>query len=312
MKESKRNLVFIVSVVLTLAICLWGIILPDSFGEAASGSMNFLTTNFGWFYAVAMTAFVVFCIWIGFFSKYKNVRLGPDDSTPDYSDLTWFAMLFSAGMGVGLVFWGVAEPLNYYLAPIGGIEAASEGAMKMAFTKSFLHWGIHPWANYSVLALALAYMQFRKGKPALVSSVFIPLIGEEKTNGWIGKLIDILAIFATAGGVATSLGLGVLQINSGMHFLAGVPETHMVQLILIVVLGIIYTVTAVMGVDKGISKVCDLNIKIAIGVMTVAPQDHSTSLSVVFATSSCHLKANPARVAWWPVTLPVAAYSVSS
>ena len=119
MKENKHNFVFIISVVLTLAICLWGIVLPDSFGKAATGSMNFLTTDFGWFYAVAMTAFVVFCIWIGFFSKYKNVRLGPDDSTPDYSDLTWFAMLFSAGMGVGLVFWGVAEPLNYYLAPIG-------------------------------------------------------------------------------------------------------------------------------------------------------------------------------------------------
>lgn len=267
MKETKRNFVFIISVVLTLAICLWGIVLPDSFGKAATGSMNFLTTDFGWFYAVAMTAFVVFCIWIGFFSKYKNVRLGPDDSTPDYGDLTWFAMLFSAGMGVGLVFWGVAEPLNYYLAPIGGLEAASDSAMRMAFTKSFLHWGIHPWANYSVLALALAYMQFRKGKPALVSSVFIPLIGEEKTNGWIGKLIDILAIFATAGGVATSLGLGVLQINSGMNFLAGIPETHTVQIILIVVLGLIYTATAVMGVDKGISKVCDLNIRIAIGVM---------------------------------------------
>lgn len=267
MKENKRNMVFMIAVLLTLAICLWGIILPDSFGAAATGSMNFLTTNFGWFYAVAMTSFVVFCIWIGFFSKYRNVRLGPDDSKPEYSDLTWFAMLFSAGMGVGLVFWGVAEPLNYYLAPIGGIESASEEAMRMAFTKSFLHWGIHPWANYSVLALALAYMQFRKGEPALVSSVFIPLLGEERVNGWIGKLIDILAIFATAGGVATSLGLGVLQINSGMNFLGGIPETHTVQLILIVVLGIIYTITAVMGVEKGISKVCDLNIRIAVGVM---------------------------------------------
>jgi glycine betaine transporter len=267
MTGKKANAVFIISVILTLAISLWGILLPDSFGVAANGSMNFLTTDFGWLYAVAMTLFVVFCVWIGFFSKYKNVPLGPDGSTPEYSDVAWFAMLFSAGMGVGLVFWGVAEPLNYYLAPIGGIEAATPEAMRFAFTKSFLHWGIHPWANYSVLALALAYMQFRKGKPALVSSVFIPLIGEQRTQGGIGKLIDILAIFATAGGIATSLGLGVLQINSGMHFLAGVPETHMVQLILIIVLGIIYIATAVAGVEKGISVVSNLNIRIAIVVM---------------------------------------------
>jgi glycine betaine transporter len=269
MKGKKINKVFIVSVFLTLAVCIWGIVLPDSFTVAANSSMNFLTTNFAWLYCLAMTLFVVFCIWIGFFSKYKKVRLGPDDSRPEYSDLAWFAMLFSAGMGVGLVFWGVAEPLNYFVNPIGGIASGSGEAMKFAFAKSFLHWGIHPWANYSVLALALAYMQFRKGKPGLISSIFIPLIGEKRVNGWIGKMVDVLAIFATAGGVATSLGLGVLQINSGLNFLAKVPETHLVQLILIVLLAVIYIATAVSGIDKGISFVCDLNVKIAVVVMMV-------------------------------------------
>ena len=263
----KGNIVFIISVILTLAICFWGIALPDSFTVAANGSLDFVTTNFGWLYCLGMTLFVIFCIWIGFFSKYKNIRLGPDDSRPEYSDLTWFSMLFSAGMGIGLVFWGAAEPLSYFVDPIGGLTPGSNEAVKFAFVKSFLHWGIHPWASFAVMAMALAYMQNRKNKPGLVSSIFIPLIGENRVNGWVGKTIDILAVFATAAGVATSLGLGVLQINSGMHFLAGIPENARVQLILIVTLGVIYTATAVMGIDKGISKVCDLNVKIAIGIL---------------------------------------------
>lgn len=269
MKERKPNAVFIISVTLTLAVCLWGILSPSSFTAAANGSMSFLTTNFAWLYCLAMTLFVVFCIWIGFFSKYRHIRLGPDDSHPEYSNMAWFAMLFSAGMGVGLVFWGVAEPMNYFVNPLAGIQSGSGEAMRFAFTKSFLHWGIHPWANYAVLALALAFIQFRKNKPALISSVFIPLIGEQRTRGWIGKTIDILALFATAGGVATSLGLGVLQINSGLHFLADVPETKLVQIILIAVLAFIYIITAVSGIDKGISFVSKLNVKIAVGVMLV-------------------------------------------
>lgn len=260
------NEVFLISVISTIAICLWGILAPQSFTFAARGSMKFLTTNFAWLYCAAMTLFVVFCLWIGFFSKYRFMRLGPDDSQPEYSDLTWFSMLFSAGMGVGLVFWGVAEPLNFYVAPVG-VTPESRAAMGFAFTKAFLHWGIHPWANYAVLALSLAYIQFRKGKPALISSVFIPLIGEKRVQGWMGKTIDVLALFATAAGVATSLGLGVLQINSGLNFLFHVPETKMVQLVLIVGLAVIYIWTAISGIDKGISFVSNLNVKIAVAVM---------------------------------------------
>lgn len=266
MNQGKSNAVFVISVVSTVLICLWGIFLPESFTFAAKSSMKFLTVNFAWTYCFAMTAFVAFCIWIGFFSKYKHVRLGPDDSTPEYSNLSWFSMLFSAGMGVGLVFWGVAEPLNFFAAPIG-VEPGSRAAMGFAFSKAFLHWGIHPWANYAVLAMALAYMQFRKGKPALISSVFIPLIGEKHAEGLVGKIIDVLALFATAAGVATSLGLGVLQINSGLNFLFQIPETKMVQLILIIGLAVVYIWTAISGIDKGISFVSNLNVKIAVAVM---------------------------------------------
>ena len=267
--KKKPNFVFIISIALTLLICIWGLVLPSSFTAAAQGSLGFLTKNFAWLYCLAMTIFVGFCIYIGFFSKYKKMRLGPDGSKPEYSTIAWFAMLFSAGMGVGLVFWGTAEPMNFFVTPLDGIESGSAEAMRFAFSRSFLHWGIHPWANYAVLALALAFMQFRRNKPALISSVFIPLIGEKRTNGWIGKLIDILALFATAGGVATSLGLGVLQINSGLNFLFEIPETRLVQLVLIIILASIYIATAITGIDKGISFVCNLNVKIAVGVMAL-------------------------------------------
>ena len=155
---------------LTLLICLWSILLPDSFGTAAGNSMRFLTTNFAWLYCLAMTLFVAFCLWIGLFSKYRNIPLGPDGAKPEYSKSAWFSMLFCAGMGVGLVFWGAAEPMNYFAAPIGGLQSGTGEAMRFVFARSFLHWGIHPWANYSVLALALAYMQFRKGQPGLINN----------------------------------------------------------------------------------------------------------------------------------------------
>lgn len=206
---------------LTLLICPWSILLPDSFGTAAGNSMRFLTTNFAWLYCLAMTLFVAFCLWIGLFSKYRNIPLGPDGTKPGYSKSAWFSMLFCAGMGVGLVFWGAAEPMNYFAAPIDGLQSGTGEAMRFAFSRSFLHWGIHPWANYSVLALALAYMQFRKGQLGLISSVFIPLIGEKRARGWLGKTVDVLSVFATAAGVATSLGLGILQLNAGLTFSPG-------------------------------------------------------------------------------------------
>lgn len=266
-KEKNRNLVFILSVCLTLLICLWGILLPDSFGTAAGNSMRFLTTNFAWLYCLAMTLFVAFCLWIGLFSKYRNIPLGPDGAKPEYSKSAWFSMLFCAGMGVGLVFWGAAEPMNYFAAPIGGLQSGTGEAMRFAFARSFLHWGIHPWANYSVLALALAYMQFRKGQPGLISSVFIPLIGEKRARGWLGKTVDVLSVFATAAGVATSLGLGILQLNAGLHFLTGLPETALVQLFLILFLAAVYILTAVVGIEKGMNTVSKLNIRVSMGVL---------------------------------------------
>ncbi len=264
----KSNSVYIISLIITAVIAVWSIFFKDSFTSLSDKIFSILTVDFGWSYLVSMTAFVGFCIFIAF-SKYGKIKLGPDDSKPEYNTISWFAMLFGAGMGVGLVFWGVAEPLSHFIAPMG-LEPGTAEAADFAMKTSFMHWGIHPWANYCIIGLALAYFQFRKGKPGLISSIFEPLIGEKGVKGPIGKTIDILAIFATVAGVTTSLGLGVLQINSGINYLFGIPETLLIQIIIIVIFSVIYIWSAVAGIEKGIKIVSDINLYLAFGLMVVA------------------------------------------
>ncbi len=264
----KSNSVYIISLIITAVIAVWSIFFKDSFTSLSDKIFSILTVDFGWSYLVSMTAFVGFCTFIAF-SKYGKIKLGPDDSKPEYNTISWFAMLFGAGMGVGLVFWGVAEPLSHFIAPMG-LEPGTAEAADFAMKTSFMHWGIHPWANYCIIGLALAYFQFRKGKPGLISSIFEPLIGEKGVKGPIGKTIDILAIFATVAGVTTSLGLGVLQINSGINYLFGIPETLLIQIIIIVIFSVIYIWSAVAGIEKGIKIVSDINLYLAFGLMVVA------------------------------------------
>lgn len=264
MKKS-TNLVFRISLILTGGIALWAVFLNDSFTKVSDAVYAFLTGNFGWLYLIAMLFFVIFVVALAI-SKYGKLRLGPDDSKPEYSTVSWFAMLFGAGMGVGLVFWGISEPISHYVSPMGMAGGTPEAAA-FAMKSSFMHWGIHPWANYAIIGLALAYFQFRKNKPGLISSIFEPLIGEKRVNGFWGKLIDVLAVFATVAGVVTSLGLGVLQINSGLGYLFGVPTTLVVQIIIIAVISFIYIWSAVSGIDKGIKLISDANLYIALGLM---------------------------------------------
>ena len=263
--KKKDNKVFYISLSLTIVIVLWAIFAQTNFANTANQLLDFLTNKFGWSYLISMFIFVLFCL-ILVFSKYGSIKLGSDDSKPEYSTTSWFAMLFGAGMGIGLVFWGVAEPISHFINP-AGLEPGSVEAANFAMKASFMHWGIHPWANYSIIGLALAYFQFRKNKPGLISSIFIPLLGEERVNGPIGKLIDILAVFATIAGVATSLGLGTLQINSGLNYLFNIPETTIVQLAIILVITILYIWTAVSGIDKGIKLLGDINLILAFGLL---------------------------------------------
>ncbi|AEI40796.1 glycine betaine uptake BCCT transporter [Paenibacillus mucilaginosus] len=258
-------MVFGVSVLIIVAFVLWGALDPQGLAARANEFLAFTTGKFGWFYLFAALGFLVFVIYLAF-SRYGRIRLGEDTDEPEYSDWSWFAMLFSAGMGIGLVFWGVAEPLSHYASPPQEAESGSTEAARLALRYAFFHWGLHPWAIYSVVGVALAYFQFRKKKTALISQTFEPLIGD-RVNGPLGKFIDILAIIATAFGVATSLGLGTLQINGGLNFIWGIPNGVTVQIVILIVLTILYLLSAASGLDKGIRILSNTNLIIAIGLL---------------------------------------------
>ena len=263
-----KNTVFIASLIIVGIIAVWSVAFNDSFTVVANAAFSFLTTDFGWLYLIAMMIFLGFIVYIGF-SKYGKIRLGSDDSRPEYSNMTWFGLLFGCGMGVGLVFWGVAEPLTFYLNPTDGIEPASQASASFAFKNFFMHWGVIPWANYALIGMALAYFMFRKNKKGLLSVMLEPLIGEKLAQGWLGKIVDILGVFATVAGVVTSLGLGTLQINAGFNYLFGVPINLMVEVIIVVIVSFIYIGSAVSGLDKGIKMISDTNLYVAIGLLAV-------------------------------------------
>lgn len=266
-KKKSGNMVFYISLVLIAIMAVWSVVFNDSFTVVSNAAFAFLTTDFGWLYLIAMIVFLVFVVYVAF-GKYGKIRLGGDDSRPEYSNMTWFGLLFGCGMGVGLVFWGVAEPLCHYLNPLGA-EAGTPEAADFAMKSFFMHWGILPWANYAVIGLALAYFMFRKNKKGLVSTLLEPLIGEKLAAGWLGQLVDILAVFATVAGVVTSLGLGTLQINAGFHHMFGLPTTLTVQIIIIVIVSVLYIGSAVSGIEKGIKLISDTNLYVAIGLLVV-------------------------------------------
>ncbi|MEW5927423.1 MAG: BCCT family transporter [Gemmatimonadota bacterium] len=254
-------MVFYISVVIVLLVVVLGAADPDGLMAFSGSLLDVTTTNFGWFYMIATLGFLVFSLFLAF-SRHGNVVLGQDDDEPEYSNRSWFAMLFSAGMGIGLVFWGVAEPVQHYLSPPPGIPPATPDAARAALRYSFFHWGLHAWSIYTVIALSIAYFSFRKGYSGLISSTFRPLLGE-RVNGPVGKAIDILAIIATVFGVATSLGLGTLQINGGAAHLAGVPISTGTQLGIIAVVTVLYMLSALTGLDRGIKILSNVNLVVA-------------------------------------------------
>ncbi|EJL23924.1 BCCT family transporter [Brevibacillus sp. BC25] len=252
---------FLISLVIVFVIVLFGAISPELFASAASHVLKVTTTNFGWFYLIVTFGFLIFCIFLAF-SRYGQIPLGSDDDEPEYSLPTWFAMLFSAGMGIGLVFWGVAEPVSHYFSPPAGVTGQTTEAAQTALRYAFFHWGLHPWGIYALIALALAYFQFRKGAKGLISSTFGPLLGE-RIHGPIGKGIDILAVIATAFGVATSLGLGTLQINGGLSHLFGLPSNTTVQIVIISIITVLFLLSATTGLDRGIKYLSNTNLVLA-------------------------------------------------
>ena len=255
-------MVLYISISLILLFLIFGFIFPEQLTGVTSQMFAFITNDLGWFYLVTVLGILVFSLYLAF-SRFGKIRLGNDDDRPEYSNFSWFAMLFSAGMGIGLVFWGVAEPLFHYVQPPMGIEPSSTQSAMMSFRYAFLHWGFHPWAIYAIVGLALAYVTFRKKMPCLISSTLYPLFGE-KTKGPIGHVIDILALILTVIGVATSLGMGALQVNGGLNTLFNIPNTFNTQVVIIIVITILFLISATTGLDKGIKILSNTNIIIAV------------------------------------------------
>jgi len=260
-RETIHPPVFVASAVLILAFVLFAVVVPETAGEALGAVQGWITETFGWFLILAVMLFLGFCIWLAV-GRYAKVRLGPDDSTPDYSTGSWFAMLFAAGMGIGLMYWGVAEPVMFYASDPPRFEPGTTEAARDAMLHAFHHWGFAPWGIYAVIGLGLAYFGFRHDQPLAIRSLFRPLLGD-RVDGGLGNLIDVLAVVGTMFGVATSLGLGVAQVNAGLNRVFGIAITTGVQLVLIAVITAIATVSVMSGLDKGIQRLSQFNIVLA-------------------------------------------------
>ena len=259
--------VFIASAVIIFGLVIVGAAFPVAFGNAAEAALTSITELFGWFYLFSVFGFVVFLIGLAL-SKYGKVRLGPQDSTPSYSFFSWISMLLAAGFGVGLVFYGMAEPMTHYISPpYGDVPAESEAAARYAIQYSYFNWGIHQWAAFSVVGLIIAYFQFRKGQAGLVSSVLSSVTAKHPRVRPYASWLDVFAVVATVMGVATSLGLGVLQMNGGLNAVFGLPENGLWQFVILFVMFCAYMASTWSGLDKGIKRLSNLNMVLCIGLM---------------------------------------------
>jgi BCCT family betaine/carnitine transporter len=275
-----HNPVFLISGLVVVAFVVLTIVFQESAGPAFDSMRKFLTSNLDWFFLSAGNIFVLVCI-ACILLPIGSVRLGGRDATPDYSYLGWFSMLFAAGMGIGLMFFGVLEPAYYFGTPWGdqplardlGIvdgqladPATIEAARRTAMAATIFHWGLHPWAVYGIVALGLALFSFNKGLPLTIRSLFYPIFGE-RIWGWPGHIIDILAVFATLFGLATSLGFGAQQANAGLEFVFGLPNSIDVQVILIIAITAVALISVLRGLDGGVKVLSEINMVIAAGLL---------------------------------------------
>lgn len=263
MMRSKKA-VFYISLGLSLLIIALGVMIPDQVERFSKGSLVFIYNNLGWFILGSVLVFFLFCMYLAV-TKFGYIRLGDDNDRPEYNTATWIGMLFSASIGISLVFWGVAEPVSYYIDPPVG-EGYTEQAAKTAMQYVYLHWGVSAWACYALVGVSLAFFQFRKKLPASLSSVFYPLVGD-RIRGAFGKWIDILVIFSVVIGIATSLGFGTLQVNSGLNLLWDVPVSTQVQFGIIAIVTVIYVLSTISGLQGAIKHLSNLNMFLAFALL---------------------------------------------
>ncbi len=259
--------VFGISGALVLSVVLWSFLAPESISAVGSASLNWVMENFGWFFSLLAIVTTAFMLVVGY-SRTGGIRLGADDEPPEFSTVSWIAMLFSAGMGIGLLFLGPAEPLAYLNdVPYGfEVEAGSREAMHTALAQSILHWGPMAWAFYALVGGAIAYVAYRRGRAPLISMIFRPIFGE-RTEGWVGSVIDVFAIIVTLFGTGVSLGMGALQITSGVEFVSGIgPLGNSFLIAIVTLLTVFFVASAVSGVKRGIRALSNINMVLAITI----------------------------------------------
>ncbi|WP_018881243.1 MULTISPECIES: BCCT family transporter [unclassified Thioalkalivibrio] len=256
--------VFTASAIMVVVFVAFGVIFPATASEVFASIHGFITEYLGWGYLLVVTFFLGFLIWLGF-SRYGVIRLGQPDDRPEFGFAAWFAMLFSAGMGIGLVFWSVAEPILHYQHPPTG-DGETDAAARQAMVYTFFHWGLHAWAVYVVLGLSVAYFSFRHRLPLTIRSIFYPLLGD-RIYGPIGHVIDILAVFGTLFGLATSLGFGAMQLNTGLNVLVDMPVSHWWQVGIITAITAVAVLSVISGLDRGLKWVSVFNLVLAVSFM---------------------------------------------
>ncbi|KFJ43612.1 BCCT family transporter [Francisella philomiragia] len=253
--------VFYPAIILAIVLSLSGIFYPNQFASHIQNLQNLILEKFGWAYILAMSIFLCLCL-ILMFSRFGDIKLGQEHDLPEYSNISWFAMLFAAGMGIGLMFYGVAEPLKHFLAP-PNMSSDELVLVKEAMNTTFFHWGIEAWSVYAIVGLSLAYFAYRHDLPLLPRSVLYPILGRH-IYGPLGHAIDVFAVLGTLFGVATSLGFGAMQVSAGMSFLTGLPDTVNMQVIYIVVIVALATISVGLGLEKGIKALSNFNIMLAV------------------------------------------------
>ncbi|MFD1066529.1 BCCT family transporter [Oceanobacillus locisalsi] len=261
-KKSNKNFssVFTYASVIVGILVVLGAVFPDQFGHYSGAIGDWVTETFGWYYMAVFTVILFFCIFLGI-SPIGKLKLGKPTDKPEFNTISWLTMLFSAGMGIGLVFYGSSEPISHYLAP-PTTDPETRAALAESMRSTFLHYGFHPWAVYGIVALALAYFQFRKGEVGLLSKTLRPIFGN-RVDGPLGNIVDVLAVFATIIGVAVSLGVGAMQINGGLNYLFNVPNNIITQGIIIAIVTVLFLISAWSGLSKGIQYLSNLNMILA-------------------------------------------------
>jgi glycine betaine transporter len=258
----KDTSVFYISAGILLLLVLIGVFAPKGLETATANIQAFITNSFGWYYLILVSLFVLVCLYF-LISPLGKIKLGKQDDRPEFSTISWYAMLFSAGMGIGLVFWGTAEPISHYMVSTPtGVEAGTDQALRDSMRFTFFHWGIHAWAIYGIVALVLAYFNFRHGKPGLISATLEPVLGD-RVNGTTGKVVDVISVVATVIGVATTLGFGAVQINGGLSYLYGLPTSFLTQLIIVLIVTVLFMASAWSGLGKGIKILSNVNMLLA-------------------------------------------------